>query len=83
MWRRRKISICSVLIHIHCILLIIAIVSTTAIVSNGKSDICSTLCRCVNETGIEKVHCDFIDDKVSHALVLSDNILYKILNFIF
>ena len=67
-WRRRKISFCSVLINIHCLLLITNIVSSTTIVSNSKIDLCTTLCRCANETGIEKIHCDFKNDKVSHIL---------------
>lgn len=62
----RKISFC-LLVFIQITLLLNA---SKASAADPKVDICTSLCRCGNETGIEKIHCDFIEDKVSHPLAL-------------
>lgn len=31
------------------------------------AEICSTQCKCVNESHFVKIHCDFVENKVSHA----------------
>ncbi|KAG5683619.1 hypothetical protein PVAND_012892 [Polypedilum vanderplanki] len=54
MWIRWKISL-GLLIFIEFFELLV----TTA----AAIDICVSLCRCGNETGIEKIHCDFTEDK--------------------
>lgn len=59
----RKISF---YLLIHTIQIIVLLNGFKTAVADTKVDICASLCRCSNETGIEKIHCDFIEDKVSH-----------------
>lgn len=59
MWKRRKFVFCLVVLQLWLIE-----------AASSKVDICSSLCRCVNESHFVKIHCDFNDNKVSHAAVL-------------
>lgn len=45
--------------------------------ANGKVDICTALCRCVNESRFVKIHCDLIDNKVSHGLLHTHRNYYQ------
>lgn len=54
----RKISFCLLVFTIQ-----IAALLNASRVAAATVDICTSLCRCSNETGIEKIHCDFTDDK--------------------
>lgn len=60
MWKRRKYLICLVILYLWLIETV-----------EGKVDICSSLCRCVNESLFVKIHCDFIDNKVSHCEIFA------------
>lgn len=60
MWKRRKFVFCLIVLHLWLI-----------DAASGKADICASLCRCVNESHFVKIHCDFIDDKVSHKAVIA------------
>lgn len=61
----RKIPFYLLVFSIQILLLLFN--ASKASAATTRVDIC-TLCRCGNETGIEKVHCDFIEDKVSHRV---------------
>lgn len=56
MWKCRKLVFA-------LIILLLCLIET----GNAESDICSSLCRCVNESHFVKIHCDFIDNKVSNS----------------
>jgi hypothetical protein len=62
MWKRRKHLICLVILYLWLI---------ESVEVEGKVDICSSLCRCVNESLFVKIHCDFFDSKVSHCEILT------------
>ena len=66
----RKISFC-LLVFIQITLLLNA---SKAAAADPKVDICTSLCRCGNETGIEKIHCDFNEDKVSHTTLITEHL---------
>lgn len=59
MWKRRKVFLCLIVLQLWLIETI-----------NAKADICSSLCRCVNESHFVKIHCDLNDNRVSHTLVV-------------
>jgi hypothetical protein len=37
-------------------------------IAYASTDICLSLCKCVNESRFVKIHCDFVESKVSHVL---------------
>lgn len=60
MWKRTEFVFCLIILHLW--------LTDTA---NARVDICSSLCRCVNESHFVKIHCDFTDNKVSQRPFLS------------
>lgn len=58
MWKRKKHLILLVILHLW-------LIGTFEV--EARVDICSSLCRCVNESLFVKIHCDFVDNKVSHC----------------